>query len=231
MKKLFSTFVVAAMFLGLGSNAFAAEEHKDVEKALEMIAKTNKEIDERIQKAVEKADKLQEDYLLDIRQIEEGKEIVKLKEEKEKAFIELEMNRHDAKKAEKALDKLEKIEEKLVKEKAKIQEKIDEIVEEISATTTELIEADDKDQKKLHDKLAKLEEKLTKKDEKAAEKASRFTKELEGVITKVYDETLKMSNETIQKAEELGVQAECSWKLVRFADRWIWIDPIRVVGF
>ncbi|WP_421382334.1 hypothetical protein ACOJQI_22460 [Bacillus salacetis] len=232
MKKLFSTLVVAAMFLGLGSNAFAAEEDNDVERAMEMIEKTNVEIEEKVLKAVEKADNLQQDYLTEIRQVEEGKEVVKLKEEKEKALIELEINRHDQKKFEKILEKIEKVDAKIDEEKDKIDSKITEIEQEIDELETELFSPDvsDKEKEKLNKKIVKLGEKLTKKAEKAEEKTNKYTEGLEKVIEKVYDETLKMSNETIEKAAELGVQAECSWKLVRFADKWVWIDPIRVVG-
>lgn len=60
---------------------------------------------------------------------------------------------------------------------------------------------------------------------------ANYDKELDEIITRVYDETLALSQETIAKAAEKGVIAECSWKLVRFADRYEWIDPIRVVGW
>jgi hypothetical protein len=57
-----------------------------------------------------------------------------------------------------------------------------------------------------------------------------YEAELTKIIDKVFYETLNMSTKTIDKVSKLGVTAECSWKLVRFADREVWIDPIRVVG-
>lgn len=232
MKKLFSVLIAGAMIFGAGSSAFANEDKAENQaKALEMIEKTNRDIDKKIEKAVEKADELQEEYLVEIREIEKGKEIVKLTEEQKETLVELEMNRHDEKKAEKLLKKMTKIEEKLQKENEKIEQKIAEIREEIGTVTAQLVDAKDKDEKKLNKKIAKLQEKLNKKNAKAAEKTAKYTKALEDVIDKVFNETLEMSAETIEKAAGLGVQAECSWKLVRFADRWVWIDPLRVVGF
>lgn len=77
----------------------------------------------------------------------------------------------------------------------------------------------------------KLKNDLKKKEELSKEIKAKFDKKLDGIIAKVYDETLEMSALTIQKAAGLGVEAECSWVLVRFADRCVWIDPVRVVGF
>lgn len=232
MKKLFSVLIAGAMFLGMGSSAFASEDKSEnITKAMVIIEKTNMEIDVKIEKAVEKADELQEEYLTDVRKIAEGKEIVKLTEEQNEALVELEMNRHDEKKVEKLVKKVAKIEEKRAKKEEEIDQKMREINQEISSLTAQLLDAEEKDEKKLNKKIAKLEEKLNKKNEEAKEKTAKYTKDLEDVITKVFNETLEMSAETIEKAAELGVQAECSWKLVRFADRWVWIDPIRVVGF
>ncbi|MGM0838052.1 MAG: hypothetical protein ACQEV7_18095 [Bacillota bacterium] len=76
----------------------------------------------------------------------------------------------------------------------------------------------------------KLEKDLKKKTELNDEITAKYNKKLDKIIVKVYDETLEMSAKTIKKAAELGVEAECSWVLVRFADRWEWIDPVRVVG-
>lgn len=57
-----------------------------------------------------------------------------------------------------------------------------------------------------------------------------YNANLDVIIDDVYNETLKMSQETIAIAAEVGIEAECSWVLVRFAHRLVWIDPIRVIG-
>lgn len=232
MKLILSFLFSTAIILGLGTTTFAAEDD-DVQKALELIEKTNKEIDEKIEKAVQKADELHAEYLLDIRKIEEGDKVVKLGKEKEKIVSELEASKHDIKKQEELHKKLAEVEEKSIAEKQKIDSKIAEINQEIEGVTVQLISAaeEDKDTKKIEEKLDKLKSKLNARSEKYEEKTQRFTKDLEKVISDIYDETLKMSAETIEKAAKKGVIAECSWKLVRFADRWVWIDPVRVVKF
>ncbi|WP_059171714.1 hypothetical protein [Bacillus sp. FJAT-27445] len=137
LKKVLSIFFTAVLVLGLGSPAFA-NEGKDVAKALSLIEKTNMEISEKVEKAVEKADKLQAEHLQEIKKIEGN---------------------------------------------------------------------------------TAMQEKLTKK----------YNEKLDKIIADVYEETLKMSQKAITKAAEYGVIAECSWVLVRFADREVWIDPVRVV--
>jgi peptidoglycan hydrolase CwlO-like protein len=71
MKKLFSIVICQVMFLTIGFSSVAAEEDKDQEKVLQLIEKTNQEIEEKIQKAVKEADELQADFLAKIREIEE----------------------------------------------------------------------------------------------------------------------------------------------------------------
>lgn len=228
MRRLLVLLVSSALLLGLGTSV-SAESNSEIGKALEMIEKTNREIDKEIEKAVEKADRLQADYMQDLIVLEEGKEVIKLRGEKEKLFAEMEINKHDAKKIAKLDEDILKVEEKLAKETARIEKKISEIEAVIQEVTTSLTLAEDKDSKKLQDKLEKLTKKLNEKIEKADEKTAKYTKDLEKVITDVYNKTLEMSAGTIARVAEVGIIAECSWKLVRFADRWVWIDPVRVV--
>lgn len=229
MKKFLSLLIFAVALFFVGSPA-SAGENEEVQKALDLIEKTNKDIDEKIKKAVQKADKLQSDYLYEIRKIEEGDKVLKLKEEKEKVISELDGAKNDMNKQEKLKEKLAELESKINDQQLKIEEKMNEINQEISEVTLQLVTEEDKDTKKLTEKLTKLSDKLNEKSAKSLEKSQKFTKDLDKVITDVYNETLEMSAKTIQKAAEKGVIAECSWKLVKFADRWVWIDPIRVVG-
>ncbi|WP_462408514.1 hypothetical protein [Neobacillus sp. Marseille-QA0830] len=229
MKKGLWILFLTALLLCIGTPAFAAE-NKDAQEALELIEKTNTEIDAKIEKAVEKADSLQADYLRDIRRIEAGDQIVKLEEEQGKVLTELDGAANDAGKVEKLNQKLSDINAKLAQENAKIDAKIADIEQEIDGVTTQMVTTNNKDSQKLNDKLTKLQAKLDEKTAKSQEKTQKFTEDLNKVITDVYNETLKMSQGAIKKAAEKGVQAECSWELVRFADKWVWIDPIRVVG-
>lgn len=228
MRGLLVLLVSSVLLLGLGTSVSAASD-AEIVKALELIEKTNREIDKEIEKAVEKADKLQADYIKDVKVIEEGKEVIKLKNEKEKITAELNTHKHDEKKITKLEEDILKVEEKLAKETAKIEKKISEIEADIEEVTISLTLAEDKDSKKLHDKLEKLNKKLNKRIEKFEEKTEKYTQDLEKVISEVYNKTLEMSAGTIAKVAEVGIIAECSWKLVRFADQWVWIDPVRVV--
>ncbi|WP_226681725.1 hypothetical protein [Sutcliffiella horikoshii] len=234
MKKIIVSLVMLCLlFSVVGSPVFASESN--TKKALELIEKTNQEIDIKIEKAVTKADKLHSDFLQELRVIEEGKELVKLKNEQNKVIQELkeasQAEKNDEKKIEKLNEKNAKLEENMKKELAKIDAKLQAIEADMNEIRVSLLTADDKDKKKLKEKMDKLKEKLTKKDQMFQENTEKYTKELDKVITDVFDETLEMSSKTIGKAAELGVEAECSWKLVRFADQWVWIDPIKIVGW
>lgn len=230
MKKVLSVLFAVALVFGMGTPAFASED-EDIKKAIELIEKTNLEIDQKIEKAVIEADKLQANYIYEVRKIEEGDKIIKLEEEKGKVLSNLGAAKNDLRKQADLNEKLFEINNKIADEKAKINSKMAEINQEIADVTAQLVVREDKETKKLEEKIHKLENKLNEKSEKCQEKTKKYTEDLEEVITRIYNETLKMSAETIKKAADKGVQAECSWKLVRFADKWVWIDPIRVVKF
>lgn len=230
MKKLLSILFSTTLILTLGSPAFA-DEDKNVAKALDLIEKTNRDIDQKIEKAVEKADSLQTDYIADIRKIEEGDKLIKLKNEREKALSDLEAVKNDRSKEEKLQEKVFMLNAKINEEQLRVDSKLYEIHQDIDEATAQLVPANDKDAIKLEEKISKLTNKLDERSEKYQEKTERFTSDLQKVIKDVYNETLQLSANTIKKAAENGVIAECSWKLVRFADKWVYIDPIRIVKF
>ncbi|KIL53078.1 hypothetical protein [Jeotgalibacillus campisalis] len=182
-KLVFAMFFSALIvFFAFGATDASAAENEDYEKALELIEKTNIEIDEKIDAGVEKADALQAGYL---------SELESKKEEEQRKLAELEAEK--AEKAGKFTD-----EKKVAHENAKFDKKIQ------------------REQEKFNALYITLEEK--------------YNQELDEVIEAVFNETLQMSTETIELVKKMGVEAECSWKLVRFADRMVWIDPIRIVG-
>ena len=67
-------------------------------------------------------------------------------------------------------------------------------------------------------------------EEEIAALTNTYNEQLDKIITEVYDVTLQTSNDAIAEAAEYGIEAECSWVLVEFADKSVWIDPIRVIG-
>ncbi|NHM30220.1 hypothetical protein [Neobacillus terrae] len=231
MKKFLSILFSASLILAVATPVFAADDNNDIAKVLQLIEKTNRDIDQKIEKAMERADDLQENYLTDIRKIEEGDTLVKLNSERDKTLADLEAARNDPTKAEKLNEKLTQISAKICGEQARVNSKIAEIQQDIDAATEQLTLTDGKNADMLQEKIDKLNSRLDERSQKSLDKTNRFTHELEKVIQETYNDTLKMSSETIKKAAEKGVIAEQEWKLVRFADKWVWIDPIRVVKF
>jgi len=67
-------------------------------------------------------------------------------------------------------------------------------------------------------------------EEEIAALTNTYNEQLDNIITEVYDVTLQTSNDAIAEAAKYGIEAECSWVLVEFADRSVWIDPIKIVG-
>ena len=67
-------------------------------------------------------------------------------------------------------------------------------------------------------------------EEEIAALTNTYNDQLDKIIQEVYDVTLQTSNDAIAEAAEYGIAAVCSWVLVEFADRSVWIDPIKIVG-
>jgi vacuolar-type H+-ATPase subunit H len=101
---------------------------------------------------------------------------------------------------------------------------IDDTNQEIDAKINKGVEEADKLQQEYLEAIKTANEKEVK------ELTAKYEKELTKIIEGVFYETLKMSSKTIGEAYDLGVLAECSWKLVQFADREVLIDPIQVIG-
>ncbi|WP_246944173.1 hypothetical protein [Bacillus pinisoli] len=235
MKKFMLSVLSALLLFSVATPAFANED-KDIEEALEMIGKTNIDIDKKIADGVEKADKLHVEYIEDFRVLEEQKEVVKLKEEKEKLSREARKARNDQRKIDRLQAQSTELDTLIEERQLEIERKIAEIQQNIYALTELLSTADGRVNDNMKTEAEKLLNRINEVaahnaaiDEEIYEVTLKFTEELDKVITDVYNETIKMSNEVIKKAAEKGVIAECSWKLVRFADRWVWIDPVRVI--
>lgn len=229
MKKLFSMVILMTLFLNICTSAYAAEKD-DYTRGLKLIEKANKEIDKIIFKAVKEADVLHAKYILDIRKIEEGKGIVKLKQEQEKVILEIRNAKNEGKDVEWAQQKLVQINQKLEEEQAIINEQMSVIDQELKDLIAFALTDEGIEDKKLIEKIEGLTAKVNVNSEKIDEVTEKYTEKLTKIINDTYNETLKISTETINKAAQYGVIAECSWTLVRFADQWVWIDPIRIIG-
>ncbi|WP_028784853.1 hypothetical protein [Thalassobacillus devorans] len=68
-------------------------------------------------------------------------------------------------------------------------------------------------------------------EEEAASRTEKYNQDLDALIALLDQTTRTLTQTTIAAVGELGVTAECEWVLVEIADRQVWIDPVRVVGF
>ena len=229
MKKLMVIMLALSMILSFTTSAFASTQDAQYEQGLQLIEEANLAIDAKITIAVDQAEKLKNQYITEIRIIEE-KEIAKAQEEivKLKGYIASgkysksdvnEMNRKIAELEE----KISVISLNLEKALTSISQDIEEFMLLVGPEVTPTSEA-------LYKALEELTTKLNKIGKKYVSSTDTYVKNLNKVITDCYNVTLVMSNEAIAKAAEKGIIAECSWKLVRFGHLWVWIDPIRIVG-
>ncbi|WP_226654214.1 hypothetical protein [Pseudalkalibacillus hwajinpoensis] len=75
--------------------------------------------------------------------------------------------------------------------------------------------------------VANIEQEIKKKK---AELTEKYNQDLDKLIDDLISKTNKMTADMIEEAAEAGIQAECSWVYVQIADRWVWVDPIQIVG-
>ncbi|WP_404448544.1 hypothetical protein LG307_04530 [Sutcliffiella horikoshii] len=104
--------------------------------------------------------------------------------------------------------------------------------QEIASVETDLTNATEaSQQEELNAALSALLLEKGQLEERMNQRTAQFDQEVDAIITYVFDITLQMTQDTIDEVAEYGVVAECFWKYVRFADRWAWIDPVRLVGY
>lgn len=224
MKRFLSIIFSASLIFGMGTSAFADVRTKDAneEKAISLIEKTNEKIDEKIKKAKEEADKLKADYLADIHKINEeiGKEVQVGYLKAPQTF---EVSEEDIQEI------LFTLEEELIIELDNTEDHLVVNEEKIAESTLEAGQNEVEAQKPtLDDLLAELLVNTSSK--KYEDRTIKYVKQLDHIITKVFYETKKMSEQTIEKASKLGVKAQCQWVQHFFADVEVWIDPIQIVG-
>jgi hypothetical protein len=234
MKKILSLLLAFTLFLGMGTSVFAdvdrgTETDPEVLKAFDLIDKTNDKIENEILKAQEAADKLQKDFIAQLSKHEEGIRLANLIEEKQGLLVQLHSSEVDESEIKEIQVLLFEIEVKLIDEKRQITDELLLAEQEIAEITSILV-ADQgvymsMSQSEI-DKQIKGKSFLSKYEKLT----QTYVKQLDKIIQNVLDKTSKMSEQTIAKVAEVGVEAECSWVLIRFADRYVLVDPIHVVG-
>ncbi|CAG9622515.1 hypothetical protein [Sutcliffiella rhizosphaerae] len=116
-------------------------------------------------------------------------------------------------------------------EKAELKDALEVLLQETARIKTAIVNAGDAvEHAELSAQLIDVQAEIALLEENIAQRTAKFDQEVDAIITYVFDVTFEMSANTIARVAEMGVIAECSWKYVRFADRWAWIDPVRVVG-
>lgn len=229
MKNLSTFLLTAALFLGLSTSVFANDSlDEDYNEGLEIIQEANVKIDEEIVDAVEDADKLGVEYVEEIRG-KKGTKIVKLKQERAQFVQAIESGSLNEKRLEKAKKEVVEIDEKIEKLTLETSLDIRNAHQDIEAFLSFLQSDAEFTDAELVAAIEKLSAKLSQESDYQYE-TKKYIKELNKVIDDCFDETLEMSNKAIAKAKEKGVLAECSWKLIRFGHKKVWIDPIRIVG-
>jgi hypothetical protein len=219
MKKLLSILFSVSLVLGLGTATLAdGPVDKEKQKAYKLIEKTNKEITNKIDKAVKEADKLQAKYFKDVQ---------KLKKKEGAAEGDLAKN---ANQPEPNMNEVQglilQVEEELFTA-AKLENNYDHLL---------LVEDDIKDIASILAPCENPTDGICKEDngEKVyseyKELTLKYLDALNKIIKDVYIETRALSEETIIIVKKVGIDAVCDWIEVDFAHFTVWIDPIRVVG-
>ncbi|WP_068621175.1 hypothetical protein [Paenibacillus tuaregi] len=221
MKKALSVLFSLTLIFSSGTSAFADSQDKKLDKIYELIEKTNNKIEKKIEDGVAAADKLKAKYLEDVRKLKLKSKVAGLESQKQASFAAAGVN---------DTARTAQIDAQIQEATAKVDQEIHGLEQEIDQATAKLITPEDKDGSAVSQRIGALESKLNQGSDRYEELTRRYTEKLNKIITDVYDETYKLASYAIDKAAEQGIVVERYWKLVKFADREVWIDPVWVVG-
>ncbi|WP_433944619.1 hypothetical protein [Paenibacillus sp. SN-8-1] len=224
MKKALAVLFSLALVFSFGTSAFAKSNQSDVDAIYELINQTNVQIEEKIKDGVAAADKLEAKYLSDIRKLKVKDKVADLLK-KQKVKPSVGVNSEAADQSQSA-----DVNAKIQEETNKVDQQILVIKQDIDQVTTQLINPDIKDAGIAAARIKQLGDKLNQRSGDYEELTNKYTDDLNKIITDVYDTTYELATNAINKAAEQGIVVERYWKLVRFADREVWIDPVWVVG-
>lgn len=224
MKKALAVLFSLALVFSFGTSAFAAESTtSNLDAIYEMLNQTNVQIEEKIKDGVDAADKLEAKYLSDIRQLKVADKVSDLVESQQ---VKTTTSSSAAADRTASADLTAKIQD----ETSKVDAQILVIKQDIDQATTQLITPDAKNAGVAAARIEQLEDKLNQRTGDYEELTRKYTDDLNKIITDVYDTTYELATNAINKAAEQGLVVERYWKLVRFADKEVWIDPVWVVG-
>lgn len=233
LKKLLTStsLLMLALFLISGavfaSPAAASSTEDQQQEALRIIEQANEEIDTKIQIAVAEADILQQSYLQDIKDIEESRLADSLSAKLADLNAKIAAAANSAQKAQLTAAAAE-IQTKLNQENAKISADVAELKEASDDLIDQMFTPEGTDSAAVQAQADQLSDVVSIQSALIDARTQVYTAQLDNLITTLYDETLKIADDAIAQAAELGVTAEHFWKLVKIADREVWIDPINV---
>ncbi|RUT33556.1 hypothetical protein EJP77_07890 [Paenibacillus zeisoli] len=224
MKKALAVLFSLALVFSFGTSAFADDSsNSNLDAIYELINQTNVQIEEKIKDGVDAADQLEAKYLADIRKLEVADKVSDLvKSQQVKATTSSSAAADRSQSAD--------LNAKIQDETSKVDAQILVIKQDIDQVTTQLITPDVKDAGIAAVRIDQLEDKLNQRTGDYEELTRKYTEDLNKIITDVYDTTYELATYAINKAAEQGLILERYWKLVRFADKEVWIDPVWVVG-
>ncbi|MNB72400.1 hypothetical protein D3C81_134540 [compost metagenome] len=231
-KLLTSTAPLMLVLFLISGSVFASpvpsSTTEDQQKALQIIEQANTQIETKIENAVAAADILQQNYLQDIKAIEESQAANQLNDKLDDLNVKLDKEKNASQKAQIAAEAAE-VQNKLDQENASIAADIKEIKAASDEVVAQMFNAQGSGSSQVQASVNELNQTASALDSLIAARTKQYTTELDKLITDLYNETLQIADDAIAQAAELGVIADHFWKLVKIADREVWIDPL-VVG-
>jgi chromosome segregation ATPase len=235
MKKI-SILIGAIFLITLMIITSTSVQAKGMGEIIRNVEKTNQEISEEIQKAIDDAQEVLDNYSYGLMSLKKGKEVAKIERELEKLERDLNKEQHGTKEYEKVLKDIEKAKEKIQRAQEKYQSKSLAIKSEINELELQLnlLNVDNKDCKKTEENLRKT---LTKYNdvydenfEEVQKLGDKYIEEIEKIINDLLNVTNKISAKMVEDAAKEDVIIICEWVEVKLGDRNVLVDPLRIGG-
>ncbi|CAH0347646.1 hypothetical protein [Bacillus sp. CECT 9360] len=75
-----------------------------------------------------------------------------------------------------------------------------------------------------------IENKLKQESDYFAKRTAQYNAELDLLINNLVNVTNEMTARTINTVAKMGINAVCEWEYVKIGHKWVWVDPVAVVG-
>jgi chromosome segregation ATPase len=233
MKKIsvFITAVLMMSFIIIPTNYVQAKSMDDI---IKNVDNTNMEITKKIGTALEDVQDATDKYLKDLDGLVKGKEVAKIERELGKLQYDLYMTQSGTEKHAKILKDIDKATEKIQIEQEKYESEylakkteIEELQSQINSLTI-----DSKDYKKTEEHLRKTLVKYNNVDDKNFEEVqslgNKYIADIDKIICELLNKTNDMSAKMVNDAAKEGVTVYCEWVLVKFGNRYVLVDPLRI---